>query len=71
MKRLSAWHLELSTVEPLDSVDQHRAVDLGQYLGADLDLQIGSYPQDVRIECGVMELAQGQPIRYEGLAAGI
>lgn len=71
MKRLSTWHLELSTVKSLDSMDKHWSVDFSQNLGADLDLQVRSDPKDVCIESGVMEFAQGQPIRYEGLTAGI
>jgi len=41
---------------------QHGAVLFLQHAGSNIDDQIRTYPQEVSVEGGVMELAQGQPV---------
>jgi hypothetical protein len=42
---------------------EHRPVDLVQDIQPNLDQTIGAHPEDVAVERGMMELAQGQPVR--------
>jgi hypothetical protein len=42
---------------------QHWAVDLAEYVAADFDDQIGADAEDVVVEGGVMDLAQGEAVR--------
>src|SRR5204862_2479746 len=55
-------------VESLQSVLQHRTVDLFQYIKPHLDTVIGIHSDDVAIERSVMKLAERETIRYLRLA---
>lgn len=58
--------LQRPAVHLLQSVPEHRPVDLAQHVGPDLDPKIRSYAQYVAVVCGVMDLAQREPVRYDG-----
>lgn len=51
-------------VHLLESVEQHRAIDLFEKLRIDLDDIVRRDPQHVHVEGGVMDLAQRQTIRH-------
>jgi len=55
-------------VETLQAVAEHRAVRLVPDLLADVDDQVGADTQDVGVEGAVMEPAEGQAVRQDGLA---
>src|SRR6266849_7916406 len=64
-QRLLTRHGNDLTVETLQTDFEHRTVCLTQNVMPDLDLQIGSNTQDVRVERGVVELAQSEAIRND------
>ena len=51
-------------MEPLQAVDQHRAVGLLEHVSAHLDLIIRPDRQQVRIEGGMMQRAEGDAVRH-------
>src|SRR5438034_10906314 len=68
---LLAWDRDGLAVEPLQPDLEHRTVGLAQHIMSDLDPQIGSNTKNVGVECGVMQLAQRQPVRNNGVASRI
>ena len=55
-------------LEPLETVQQHRAVVLPEDVIADLDDQIRSHSQNVPVERGVVKLAEREAIGDHRLA---
>ena len=55
----------------LESMAEHRAVLLGQYVVSYLDYQVGSHSENVAIEGSVIDLAERQPVGNDGLAERI
>jgi hypothetical protein len=55
------------SVEFLDAVLEHWTIDLIKDVTTDLDHQIGSYASDIAVEHSVMEFAQSESVRGEGL----
>ena len=55
----------------LQAVTQHRAVDLFQNVAPDLDDTVRPYAKNVRVERGMVELAEGESVRNDRLAARV
>ena len=53
------WHPDRPTVKALEAVDEHRAVLLLENVAPHLDDAVGSDPEEVLVESGVVQLAQG------------
>src|ERR1017187_4246459 len=58
-------------VEPLQAVLKHRPVDLFKHIEPHLNSIIRAHPEDVAVECGVMQLAEREAVRHSRLAIGI
>ena len=54
-------------MELLEAVAEHGAVVLEQHAAVDLDDQVGSESDDVGVLRGVVNLAQREPVRHDGL----
>ena len=52
----------------LETVFEHRSVDLAKNVVTDLDLEVGPNTQDVRVKGCMMDLAHRQPVRNDRLA---
>lgn len=59
---------ELVSLELLEAMTEHRAVDLLQDVLAHFDNQVRTDADNMTVERGVVQLAQRQPIRDERLA---
>ena len=55
---LAARHVDAPSLEALQTMLEHRPVDLLQYVEAHLHLEIGRNADDVAVECGVVKLAE-------------
>ena len=53
----------------LDSISQHWTVALREDIRSDFCDVVGANPENVRVECRVMNLAECQSIRHDWLAA--
>ena len=53
----------------LQPIKQHRAVDLSEHVGPDLDDSVGADAKDVRVERRVMDLAHRQAVGDDRLAS--
>ena len=49
----------------LQAVLQHRSVDLGKDVGADLDYVVGADAEDVGVERRVVNLTKGQAVAHD------
>ena len=58
-------------MKPLESVFQHGSVGLFQEIAPDFDDIVRSDRQEVLVEGGVMELAEGYAVAGHGLAFGV
>ena len=54
-------------VDCLEAVEQHRAVDLDQDVAPDLDRIVRPDTHDVGVEGSMVNLAEGQAVRHDGL----
>ena len=68
LKRACVRNSQRAAVKALESVDQHRSVDLVENCDADLDDEIRSDSHNVLVECCVMELAEREAIANSGIA---
>jgi len=59
---------EWQTVEVLEPLQEHGAVDLVEDVLADRNVQVGTDTEDVPVEGGMVQLAQGHAVRDHGLA---
>lgn len=50
-------------MEALETMDEHRPIDLFEHLGADLDNEVRPDSHDALIEGSVVDLAHGDPVR--------
>ncbi len=57
-------------VHLLQAVAKHRPVDLAKHVGADLDHEVWPDPDDIAVECGVVDLADGHAVRHYRLTVG-
>jgi hypothetical protein len=64
-------HVDVSALEALEAVLEHRAVDLLEHVEADLDLEVGCDADDVGIEGRVMQLAQREAVGNHWLSQGM
>ena len=62
--RGAARQHELLAVRFLEAVSEHGAVDLGEDVAPDLDLEVRPDSQDVAVEGGVVDLAEGQSVGH-------
>jgi hypothetical protein len=62
------WNDNFLPVHSLEPVQEHRAVDLLEDVRTDLQDQVGTDSDDVRVERRVVELAQRQTIGHDRLA---
>ena len=58
-------------LEPLQPIFQHRAVHLPQDVEAHLDHEIRAHAEDVSIKGRMVELAERQAVRHDGLSFGM
>jgi hypothetical protein len=65
------WDLYQHALKPLKAVTEHRTISFSKNVGPDFHLQIGSHAQDVRVEGGVMKLAQRQTVRHNWLSSRV
>jgi len=59
---LCAWHVDRAVLEALQTMLQHRSVDLLQNVETHLDFKIRRDADDVGVECSVVQLAEREPI---------
>lgn len=67
----SVRHNQMISLETLESVLQHRTVDLGEHVVAHLEHQVGPDAHDVHVEHRVVQLAEGEAIGTAGDDAGL
>jgi hypothetical protein len=56
---------DLLALDALESVGEHRAIDLGEHVTPHLHHMVGPDPDDVRVEGGVVQLAEGKPVGHD------
>lgn len=59
----------MPSVNVLQSVSQHGAVDLHEDVGSEFDDEVRADTQDSSVVCGMVDLAHCEPIRNDGLPA--
>ena len=55
----------------LEAVPEHRTIDLFQNVAPDFDDVVGSHAKDVRVKRRVVELAEGESVGNDRLAARV
>jgi hypothetical protein len=67
-KTRCSWNSNPCALKSLKSVKEHRPVSLAKDIHSDLHDEIWPYPQNVRVERSVMQLAKRETVRNDGLA---
>jgi hypothetical protein len=58
-------------VQPLQAVKQHRTVDFAKDVLSNFDDEVGPDADDVVVEGGVMQFAQGNPVGNDGITTRV
>ena len=66
---LAPRHENQPVLHLLDAVLQHRAVDFGEDVFANVDAEVGGDAEDVEVVGGVVDLAEGEAVGDLGEAA--
>lgn len=61
-------HMQLALMMSLKSMLEHRSIDLGENVAADLYDVVGPDTENVCVECCVMNLAQGKSVGNDGVS---
>ncbi len=67
MERRAPWDVKTLPIERLQTMTEHRPVDLLQDVTANLNSHVGVHPKDVGVERSVMNLAERKTIRNNGV----
>ena len=58
-------------VESLETVLEHRAINLLEHVQTDFDLVVGPDTKNVRVEGGVVQLAERHPVGNHRMPLGV
>jgi hypothetical protein len=65
------WRMQSLSVEPLQTKLEHRPIRLVQDVRPQLDHEVRPHAEDVAVERGVVQLAESQSVRDDGLSPGV